>query len=227
MKGENEAMEIFELVKQGKMLPSKLDELVPLMFIGNAAVSFYKQKLKLMEKLGMAQDQLDATRADAQDAAEMTLDATAKVGELASKEPQERPQRGSTRKSISSNPPKHERLGLPKKDMKQAQVIAKHPKIVEKIKAQARENNDVASKGAVLSEIKYEKEKARRIEAEGKKTESRAIVSIEQIQYIQALERCIRILPQKPPKRWDPEPLKEATAYAKIITKRLEVFIDG
>ena len=46
--------------------------------------------------------------------------------------------------------------------MKQSMKIAKHPEFVEKIKKKAREKEDIPTKTAVLSEIKYQKEKKRR-----------------------------------------------------------------
>jgi hypothetical protein len=46
----------------------------------------------------------------------------------------------------SGKPPKYERLGLSEKRMHQSQSIAKHPEIVERVKAQARENEDIPTR---------------------------------------------------------------------------------
>ncbi len=69
-KGEKEAMEIFDIVKSNKMLPTKINELVPLSFIGQTAVTFYRQKIKLMTQLKMTEAQRKATLSDGQDAGE-------------------------------------------------------------------------------------------------------------------------------------------------------------
>ena len=77
----------------------------------------------------------------------MLLDIETSIGEIAVMEkriPPHIPSKGGkgTPKggSLPSNkPPKHERLGLPKKRMAQSQKIAKHPEIVERVKAKARE----------------------------------------------------------------------------------------
>ena len=80
-------------------------------------------------------------------AGEILLDIEGRIGELALKE-----ERSVSRKSDgkgcgalpSGKPPKHERLNIPsKKKMQQSQQIAKHPEIVEKVKAQAKENEDI------------------------------------------------------------------------------------
>ncbi len=220
LKGE-EAMELFSIIKQNNLLPKTVDKLMPLSFIGQAAVGFYRSKIKLMDQLNMTEAQRKATLSDGQDAGEMLLDIETRIGELAYKEPRLPPYKGN------KQPRKPERLSIPKKRMEQSQAIAKHPEIVEKVKTQAKENEDIPTKTAVLSEINYQNEKKRRVEAEKNKPEIKAVISIEQIQYITALDRCIQVLPQKPPKRWDEAPLKEAKAKAKIIIKRLEVFNNG
>lgn len=227
MKGE-EAMEIFKLMKQRGGLPQKLNDLVPLSFIGQAAVSFYRSKIKLMDQLKMTEAQRKATLRDGQDAGEMLLDIETRIGELALKEPAilapDRPKgRG---RAPSGQPLKHERIGISEHRMKQSEAISKHPEIVEKVKAQARENEDIPTRTAVITEIKYQKEKERRKEAEGKQTESKAVMAMDEKLYINALERCITTLPKQPPKQWSEIGFKEAKGYAQILMGRLEVF-DG
>lgn len=164
MKSEK-AVEIFALARQGGMLPVKLEDLVPLCFIGQAAVDFYKGKIKLMDQLKMTEEQRKATLRDGQQAGEMLLDIEGRIGELASAENKSKPKpsivpagegrnyrtrRGS---EPSGQPPKHERLGLPEKRMKQAQTISKHPEVVARVKAQAKKNEDIPTRTAVLNEI--------------------------------------------------------------------------
>jgi hypothetical protein len=86
---EEEAVKVFDLVVKGKMLPATLDKLVPLSFIGSAAVKFYQAKVKLMDQLGMSEVQRKATLADGQDAGEMLLNIEARIGELISSTPRQ------------------------------------------------------------------------------------------------------------------------------------------
>jgi hypothetical protein len=231
MKGEK-AVEIFSLVQREKMLPDKIDDLVPLSFIGQAAIDFYRSKVKLMDQIEMTEDQRKATLKDGQDAGELLLEIEARIGHLAMREPKAKTKPVKTKNGLSgseripSEPLKHERLGLKQQKMKDAQQIAKHPEIVEKVKAKAKANDDIPTKTAVLSEIKLKKEKTRREKAEKNRKESQGIIAIEQVQYISALDKCLRILPAKPPKKWEEKALKEAKTKARLIIKRLEVF-DG
>lgn len=229
-----EAVEIFKLVKQSNILPQKIEELVPLSFIGQTAVAFYRQNLKLMKELKMTEEQRKTTLRDGQDAGAMLLDIEDRIGELAEKEEKAKssiaarlPNGRAAVTKPSGKPPKHERLGMSEKRMQQAQTIHKHPEIKERVKAQAKANEDIPTKTAVLNEIRYQKEKERKERAEEKKQEVRAIIDIEQTQYLNALDRCISILPQEPPKTWNEDAFKEAKAKAKILTKRLEVFNNG
>jgi hypothetical protein len=71
---EEEAVRIFDIVVKEHMLPATLDKLVPLSFMGAAAVKFYQAKVKLMDQLGATEEQRKATLSDGQDAGEMLLD---------------------------------------------------------------------------------------------------------------------------------------------------------
>jgi len=230
MKGE-QAMEIFNLVKAKKMLPTKLDELVPLSFIGELAVKFAKEKFDLMEKLNMADAQRKATLKDGQGAGELLLTIEGRIGDIASKEPDAKgiPVKAKggalTGMKPSGKKPKHERLKMNRHRMQQSQQISKHPEIVEKVKAQAKENEDIPTKTAVLSEIKYQKEKVRRKKSETfRNNKTKLQISIEESVYVTALDRCATVLPSVPPKTWSEGGFQMAKAKANIIIKRLEVF---
>jgi hypothetical protein len=168
IKGE-EAMEIFKLMKQRGGLPAKLNDLVPLSFIGQAAVSFYRSKIKLMDQLNMTEAQRKATLRDGQDAGEMLLDIETRIGELYEKAPEaERPGRpsvhpGTTKKEMA---PKGTAIN---QRFKHSRMIARNPEIVEKVKAQARENEDIPTRTAVINEIRYQKEKQRKEGADAKR----------------------------------------------------------
>jgi len=226
MEGE-QAVEMFKLIKAQGGLPTKIDDLVPISFIGQAAVKFYQTKIKLMDQLGMTEAQRKATLRDGQDAGEMLLDIEARIGELLPS-PEEAMKMGQKRgpairdgkQTISSPYPAE----INRHRAQQARTIKNNPIIVAKIKAQARENEDIPTKTAVLNAVSYEREKARQAAAAPIKEAMRRAYPEDQAIYISALDQCIRILPQKPPQDWNQDALREATAKAIIIRNRLEVF---
>jgi len=225
MKGE-EAMEIFKIVKSKGMLPAKMEDLVPLSFIGQTAVTFYRQMIKGFDQLKMTEVQRKRTLKDGQEAGEMLLDIETRIGELLPSIEEARKDVGKRQKGIPITQREGGSVhpGITDKRAHHARAISRHPEIVEKVKAQARENEDIPTRTAVVNEIRHVEEKKRHEEAESKKTDSKGLVTVEETIYINALDRCISILPQKPPKRWDEVALKEATAKAKILIRRLEVF---
>ena len=109
--------------------------------------------------------------------------------------------------------------------MHQAQTIAKHPKIVEQVKAEARENEEIPTKTAVLKEILYQKEKRWRKAAAAKRKEDRLTYTADQLKYLSMLHIVLsEVTSTKLPKKWDEKAFAEAKALAKIIIGRLEVF---
>jgi len=153
---KEESVKIFDLVVKNKMLPATMDKLVPLSFIGTAAVQFYRSKVKLIDQLGASEEQRKATLADGQDAGVMLLNIEAKIGELLPK-PQELmskgggsgPQGRQTRKRL-----------LPEKREYQARVIHRNPAAVAEVIKEAEENEDIPTKTAVLNKIKHQKAEA-------------------------------------------------------------------
>jgi len=201
---KEEAVRIFDIVVKEHMLPATLDKLVPLSFMGSAAVKFYQAKVKLMDQLGATEEQRKATLADGQDAGEMLLNIEARIGELVEMEPeakaQHKGQRGGARPS--GQPPKHERLGVEANRMRHATAIHRNPATVAAIIKEARENEDIPTKTAVLNKIK-----ANKLEATLKSVN----------QKMKAKEgRAEKRLPEKFPKAVK-EYLDSCTAYREAI----------
>jgi len=92
----------------------------------------------------------------------MLLDIEARIGELL---PSERETRGGvprhTQRGEGGIFQKKIPKGITHRQLEGSRAIATHPDIVERVKAQARENEDIPTRTAVLSEIKYQKEKDR------------------------------------------------------------------
>lgn len=90
----------------------------------------------------MTEGQRKATLKDGQDAGDMLLDIEGRIGEIALKETPSIAHAIDGKFKESGKKPKHERLSMKKTRVLQSQTIHKNPKIVEKVKAQARENED-------------------------------------------------------------------------------------
>jgi len=219
---EEEAVKIFDLVVRGKLLPATLDKLVPLSFIGSAAVSFYKAKVKLMDQLGMTEDQRKATLADGQDAGRMLLEIEGRIGELL--EPIRRaspPPKGAG--EGPGKKPKDYPDGVNRRRRNAADMIHRNPAAVAAVIKEAEENEDIPTKTAVLNRIRYETEKQR----SSKQKEKDALeMTISGIEYQGKLMRVLDILPTRPPRELNDKDFAAIRGLVAIIFKRLEAFND-
>ena len=161
---------VFELVKAGNQLPAKLEDLVPLRFMGQAAVDFYRTKVKLMQKLDTAEAQKKQTVSDGQDVGEVLFAIEAKIGTLWEETPP-MSKEGYSRKggrtagagsgrSTEGRERAFEGHGISASSARQSAKIADYPEKVEAEMDRARREDDLPSKKAVLDAIAAEEEKA-------------------------------------------------------------------
>jgi hypothetical protein len=111
----------------------------------------------------MTEAQRRATLRDGQDAGEMLLDIEARIGQLL---PSREEIRDTVKKNLKKGPVASDEgvgkllpEGLDKGNAYKFRAIAENPEIVEKIKAQAKENEDIPTKTAVRNAINHEKER--------------------------------------------------------------------
>lgn len=158
-------MNSFEIALRTKQLPDKIEELVPMMFAGQAAVRFMTAKLKAVsdknvsDPLGILEEQRQKTVEDGQCMGEMLLRVMGRIGELSKDIPVEM---GENEKAASGKSPikadKHAKMGLKNYDqLRQAQFINNHPDLVKETIAECRKNDDIPNITTVLHKHKIKK----------------------------------------------------------------------
>lgn len=222
---EEEAVRIFDLVVRDGKLPATLDKLVPLSFIGSAAVSFYKAKVKLMDQLGMTEEQRKATLRDGQDAGRMLLEIEARIGELYEAIPKLEgkvgPGKPAPRNGERGSVAQFKEHGVVHPE--RAVQIHRNPAAVKAVIKEAVENDDIPTKTAVLNRIRYEQEKERN----GKQKQKDKIdMTVDGIEYREKLMRVVDILPVRPPRDLNEKDFVAIRGLVAIIFKRLEAFRD-
>ena len=161
-------MKIFDLVVKENMLPARLEDLVPLSIAGPVYIGFMKGKAKALKQLAdnalargdkeawkMLEDQRKATLHDGQDTGEVILNIEARIGELAVQMPPERYQ--GVPKVQRDGKMRHEKLGLAQGRLRASETIHRNPAAVAAVIKEARENEDIPTKTAVLNKIKGDK----------------------------------------------------------------------
>lgn len=146
------AREVFDMVPMKQLDLMPIEELVPLSFIGQKAVTFYREKVKLMNQLDIAEEQKQATLADGQDAGRLLLEIEARIGELLPDMEEVRRKGGSRRSAYPE-----ELSGKNRRKAQAARAIASHPEAVAEVIHEAEENEDIPTKTAVLNKIKLHK----------------------------------------------------------------------
>lgn len=140
------------LTKLYDKLPTIPEELHKFILIGKEVLKSQQAKIRAIEKAEMAKAAKEAALSDTQDIAEILLDAEVKLGEILASRP--------TRSSRKRTPDKsklngQEPLpnGIDKKQSHYAQKLAKHPKIVEEAKAEARQEGTIVTSSKVIEKI--------------------------------------------------------------------------
>lgn len=177
-------------------LPSKLEDLAQFVLIGRDKLAMVRAGIKALDKLDMAQEVRQQKKEEAQMLAEALMDAEVRIGEILLAMPKAS---GGDRKSEKIKIPTSEefdsipkpqpkpietkqeaaqKLGFNKQQVERFQTLAKNKDIVEQVKQEARANDDLATRTAVLQAVK-----AKQVE---EKKEERIVKIEKQIEDINA-----------------------------------------
>lgn len=151
-----------EIVTTGTMLPETLPELSRFVLIGREKLTAVRAEIRAIDKVGLAQEVRAQKLKEAQDIADAVLDAEVRIGELMAEVPKtsggdRRSERFKNDSTVEFEKPKSEVVresGFTQKQVERFQTMAKHPEVVEQVKAEARQNGDIVTRESVLREIK-------------------------------------------------------------------------
>lgn len=129
-------------------LPATIDELNQFIIIGKERLNAQKAKIRAIEKAGIAIIAKEAALSDAQDMADILLDAEVRLGEILEAIPLAEKRASSARELVSLPD------GVSKKQSHQAQTLSKNREIVEQAKAEARETGEIPTASHVYKLIK-------------------------------------------------------------------------
>jgi 16S rRNA G966 N2-methylase RsmD len=183
----------------GNTLPSKIEDLAKFVLIGRDQLNMVRAGIKALDKLDMAKDVREQKKQEAQMLAEALMDAEVRIGEILLAMPKAS---GGDRKSekiksnsnvtfekdyqqptlshpqpVQTKEQAVKQLGFDKIQVSRFQTLAQHKDLVEQVKQEARANDDLATRTAVLQAVKYKdkeekKEHIRVIVEEAKKQEA-------------------------------------------------------
>ena len=152
-----------ELSTQTTQLPDTIEDLSKFVLIGREQLVAVRAAIRAIDKVGVAQSVREQKLKEAQSISEAVLDAEVKIGELMAKVPKATPNNNPYHENDSSVDlvkPKSEVIreaGLTEKQVERFQTLAANPELVEEAKAEARKNDDIVSRSAVLKKITEKK----------------------------------------------------------------------
>ena len=146
-----------ELEKRKEYLPSTLEDLSKFVLIGRDKLNIVRSQIKAMDKLELAEGVRSQKKEEAQMLAEALLDAEVRIGEILNAMPKAKNQYAMDSGVQSKFTPKLEaaqELGFDAKQVQRFQTLAANKDLVEQIKQEARDADDLPTRTAVLQAAK-------------------------------------------------------------------------
>lgn len=175
------------VLREQQQLPENIPDLAKFALVGREKLVAVRAEIRAIDKVGLAQEVRRQKLQEAQAISEAVLDAEVRIGELMAKVPKVKNNNPAgknqhtgqndiavdlTTKQNLFEKTKTEIVresGFTPKQVERFQTLAKHPEIVEQAKAEAREQDDIVSRSAVLKKIKTEERRIASEEKAGRK----------------------------------------------------------
>lgn len=178
------------ITTQSAQLPATLEDLAKFVLVGNDKLQAVRAEISAIKKLGLAKEVHEQKLKEAQDIAEIVMQAKIRIGELLNQLPKadngganqyrapsaRLPNKQSSDTStvetskVKSKSEVIKDIGLNQTQAERLQQMAKNQDVVQKTMANARENGDIVSQSQILKDIKAVKKAEKSKEREKRKT---------------------------------------------------------
>lgn len=165
-----------EIIIQNQNLPDKIEDLAKFVLIGREKLTAVRANIRAINKLQLAEDVREQKKEEAQMLAEALLDAEVRIGDLLKQIPKATKGNQYTGKMISDSsvdnqkPKKQviQELGFNQKQAERFETLSSNKDIVEQVKAEARENEDIPTRSRVLQLVRQKSKEEQEYEEECK-----------------------------------------------------------
>lgn len=147
-----------DLIATTKQLPDTLPELTKFVLVGREKLASVRAEIRAIQKVGLAKEVLEQKKAEAQEIAELVTLSEVQIGKMLKTIPKATTNHKKLEndKTVDFKKPKSEvleELHIPQKTAERFQQMADHEDIVHKAIEEARKNDDVISRNAVMQKI--------------------------------------------------------------------------
>jgi site-specific DNA-methyltransferase (adenine-specific) len=212
-----------ELMNIGNTLPSKIEDLAKFVLIGRDQLNMVRAGIKALDKLDMAKDVREQKKQEAQMLAEALMDAEVRIGEILLAMPKASGKNNQyiqekvkllTAEDFHSEPKEEskpietkkeaaQKLGFNKQQVERFQTLAQNKDVVEQVKQEARANDDLATRTAVLQAVRFKQVEEKKNNFEFKKNEFEKPIEIINTKQIIILGDSVKVLPTLENKTFD------------------------
>lgn len=148
-----------EIETVNRQLPTSLPELSKFALVGREKLAAVRAEINAIKKVGLAKEVLEQKRIEAQEIAELVTLSEVRIGEMLKEIPKATPNNNPfhenfpEEKNVKTKGEAIKELGFTPKQTHQFQQMADHADVVYEAIAEARENNDIISRTAVMKKI--------------------------------------------------------------------------
>ncbi len=167
-------------------LPNTIEDLAKFVLVGREKLTAVRANIRAIDKLQLAEDVREQKKEEAQMLAEALLDAEVKIGDLLKQIPKATKGNQYTGKMVNDSSVDNqktkkqvvEELGFNQKQAERFETLSSNKEIVEQVKAEARENEDIPTRTRVLQLVKEKSKEEQFVENEFRKIEKETTVQI-------------------------------------------------
>lgn len=170
------------IIKQNN-LPSTLKDLSKFVLVGREKLTAVRAEIRAIDKVQLAEEVREQKKEEAQMLAEALLDAEVKIGDLLKQIPKAQGTRTDIKKHVDTSVAKLEtkketieRLGFNQKQAERFETLSSNKDLVEQVKAEARENEDIPTRSRVLQLVKEKSKEEQFIQEEFRKIEEETAI---------------------------------------------------
>lgn len=141
-------------------LPNNIGDLTKFVLIGREKLTAVRANIRAIDKLQLAEDVREQKKEEAQMLAEALLDAEVRIGDLLKQIPKANGKRTDLQpvdtdvEKLKTKKETIERLGFNQKQAERFETLSSNKDVVEQVKAEARENDDIPTRSRVLQLVK-------------------------------------------------------------------------
>ena len=178
-----------EIIIQNQNLPNTIEDLAKFVLVGREKLTAVRANIRAIDKLQLAEDVREQKKEEAQMLAEALLDAEVRIGDLLKQIPKNKEFKGNQYREVNShlceNTKKQEtkqeiiqRLGFNKDQANRFETLSSNKEIVEQVKAEARENEDIPTRSRVLQLVRQKTKEEEIIEQGFKEIENKKAIEL-------------------------------------------------